>query len=301
MNEQLAPLIEYKKVRTTKRNVFSLIKQLALETGWIELASNPKKEGMIFYSKGTDENNEKEIWVQLRENYNASEEYFSTTSQQLFNVRTMLHYEPNITSGINGTHTPSMSNSTMQRVQIGSASNYYMPDDVIDFYYHFTLDRMIFIMTFPRTLESVFVMAGRLSPHYALETKDIGNMSVCSNTNGWGCAVAMGEPNSSRNNGYELSTWTVPLPRSFMTRKTYMSEIGFGSPTEGFKGYLEGIYSLTMENAKQPRLLFDGDKIYDENGNEFTLINCYASYSNLLPNPYYAVCTKINVPEEEEE
>lgn len=294
----LNELIEFKQQRMKKSEVFSFIKEKAVEAGWLELASNPKAEGYIFYSKG--ETDDKEIWIQLRENYDGSASYFSSTDERVFDVRTMFSYVPDAVAGKNGVSNPVMSNSYQHRV-IASVKETTIPiDSLFDVYYHFNKNRLIFALKNIRTLDSCFVMAGRPTSSLSTESKEIGNLSIVSNSYRWSPAVAMGELHSLKTNGYALTPIINDIPRSFTKRSTYMTEIAVGSSTEGFKCYLEGIYALNVDTQLSSGLGFDGDMIIDEFGNEYTLLNCTGSYSQLLKTPYYAICTKIAKSEEGE-
>lgn len=293
----LNELIEFKQQRMKKSDVFSFIKEKAIEAGWLELASNPKAEGYVFYSKG--ESDDKEIWVQLRENYEGTASYFSSTEERVFDVRTMFSYIPDAVAGKNGVANPVMSSTQQHRVIVSEESTVPI-DSLFDVYYHFNKNRLVFALKNVRTLDSCFVMAGRPTNSLSAESKEIGNLSIVSNSFRWSPAVAMGELHSSRTNGYSLSPIINNIPRSFMKRSTYMTEVAVGSPTEGFKCYLEGIYALNVDTQLSSAVGFEGDMIIDEFGNEYTLLNCASSYAQLLTTTYYAICTKIAKSEEGE-
>lgn len=294
----LNELIEFKQKRMKKSDVFGFIKERAIEAGWLELASNPKAEGFIFYSKGESE--DKEIWVQLRENYDGTASYFSSTEERLFDVRTMFSYVPDAVSGKNGVSNPVANNIYQHRVNVSGKELTIPTDSLFDIYYHFNKNRLVFILKNVRTLEASFVMAGRPTNSLSAESKEIGNLSIVSNSFRWSPATAMGELHSSRTNGYTLTPIINNIPRSFMKRSTYMTEVAVGSSTEGFKCYLEGIYALNVDTQLTSSVGFDGDMIIDEFGNEYILLNCASTYSQLLTSTYYAICTKIAKSEEGE-
>lgn len=285
-------ITEFSKVTITKRDFFKWLQDTLYSYGWRDIASNPANEGYIFHSKGED--GKQNILVQFRENYDNSVYIFSSTNSRYYDVRTMFSYEPNLTNGVNGISNPPLANTRFMR-QMTCVKDDVLPEMLMNIYFNCNKDRMIYVIEYPFFKESTLLMFGKPTPHYSKHYKDVGNTIIGTSLYRYSNATSMGEADSTRVDAYDLTVMYNDIPKSILANSLYMSEIGVGSPTEGFKGYLEGIYSLNFDY----NLNFgvnQGDVIYDSEGNEFTIINVNYYNSNyprlVQKTPFYAICTK---------
>ncbi len=302
--KNLNQLFEYKKVTLPKSQVYTKMKEILVDAGWYEISSKPATEGFIFYSKG--ESGDKDIYFQIRDFYqNGTANIFSSTTSTYLEFRILLDYVPNTTSGLLGTLTPAISTYNNVLVRTSTKETSIPISAKYELYYLVNKDRVIFVIRTPFINESCFVMIGRPSPHYSLQTEKIGNVIVASmsHTSHLDPAVYLGEVNTTKSTAARLTVWNNTIPRSFMKRSIYMSEVAYGTNTEGLKGYLDGIYTLNND-ADKYKHVNDGDIIVDEYGNEFTIFSTAGSATSFeytLSSPFFAICTKVNKVEEGEE
>lgn len=154
-------------------------------------------------------------------------------------------------------------------------------------------------MTITTIYTTFFLMFGKPSKNYAKDYSNTGNMIFTTNAyrfypvTSWGVAD---RPSITYN---RLEPLYTPNGKGFNEKDKHatMSEIGFGSATEGIKGLLEGIYYLGTMGNLAPNDIMTGDKIVDELGNEFTIFFTRrtesSSYPLAMPEGHIAVCTRL--------
>lgn len=247
----------FNKITVLKKDLYSKLKQIMLESGWQNISSRPSTDYDVMFSNG--ENGKKEIYFQIRDIASTtagSSTTFSNTNSRFFSMRLSGRYLPG-SSGVAGTF--SKNSDTWKAVAITYQSE-ILPNQPIELYYSCNKDRLIFLtdyslsLTLPSTLNYIGVPVTFADEHE------------------WSSCVFA----SSIGSGRRLyvtdikNDYSVTAPITYLTylglgsknkigEKILMSNVIYGSTSEGLKGTIPEVFSFGSTDG-----LVNGDLIRDE-------------------------------------
>ncbi|MGG5178928.1 hypothetical protein ACQYAC_06210 [Bacillus sp. MM09(2025)] len=248
----------FNKITVLKKDLYSKLKQIMLESGWQNISSRPSTDYDVMFSNG--ENGKKEIYFQIRDIASTtagSSTTFSNTNSRFFSMRLSGRYLPG-SSGVAGIF--SKNSDTWKAVAITYQSE-ILPNQPIELYYSCNKDRLIFLtdyslsLTLPSTLNYIGVPVTFADEH------EWSSCVFASSSIGGGRRLYV----TDIKNDYSV----IP-PISCLTylglggkNKTgeniLMSNVIYGSTSEGLKGTIPEVFSFGSTDG-----LVNGDLIKDE-------------------------------------
>ncbi|MEK4049965.1 hypothetical protein [Bacillus sp. FSL K6-2839] len=252
----------FNKITVLKKDLYSKLKQIMLESGWQNISSRPSTDYDVMFSNGED--GKKEIYFQMRDiasTIAGSSATFSNSNSRFFSMRLSGKYLPG-SSGVFGTFAKN--NDTWKAVAITYQSE-ILPNQPIELYYSCNNDRIIFLTDYtpslglPSTLNYIGVPVTFADEHE------------------WSACVFA---SSSIGSGRRLyvtdikNDYSVTAPISCLTylglggknqigETILMSNIIYGSTSEGLKGTMPEVFSFgSTDRLVNGDLIKDQDKVY---------------------------------------
>lgn len=289
MNE----LIKFETVDIRKRELFDLIRNTLEENGWMDIASNPSSEGMIYQSKGED--GKQNILINFFDGHDLNNNTkFSTTNHQYFDARCLIDYTPSDNIGDVGTSVPARSSGVFNRIRLNIGYSNMPPDYRMRVRYNCNKNRIILLMTTEHT--TTILMAGKSDRMLSKEYSNTGNTLFASYSYKNSPIMSYGVADRNPTGVLANQAIFVNPPRGIYDNEIILSEIGFGNAQEGIRGYLDGVYRLSLNTTHVTKPNMNEDIITDELGNEFTILYYANTDSGNYPCPFTAcnivVCTK---------
>ncbi|WP_242730100.1 hypothetical protein [Bacillus altitudinis] len=252
----------FNKITVLKKDLYSKLKQIMLESGWQNISSRPSTDHDVMFSNGED--GKKEIYFQIRDvatNAANSSTTFSNSNSRYFSMRLSGKYMPG-SSGVSGTFEKS--NDTWKLVLITYQSD-ISPNQPIELYYSCNKDRIIFLtdyalsLALPSTLNYIGVPVTFADEH------EWSACAFASSSIGSGRRLYV----SDIKNDY---TATVPITcltylglgsKNKIGENILMSNIIYGSTSEGLKGTIPEVFSFgSIDGLVNGDLIKDADKVY---------------------------------------
>ncbi|WP_342498304.1 hypothetical protein [Bacillus sp. FSL M8-0350] len=248
----------FNKITVLKKDLYSKLKQIMLESGWQNISSRPSTDYDVMFSNGED--GKKEIHFQMRDiasTIAGSSTSFSNSSSRFFSMRLSGKYLPG-SSGVTGTF--SKNSDTWKAVAITYQSE-ILPNQPIELYYNCNKDRLIFLtdyslsLALPSTLNYIGFPVAFADEH-----------EWCS------CVFASSSIGSGRRlyltdikNDYSVNAPITSLTylglgsKNKIGEKILMSNMFYGSTSEGLKGTIPEVFSFGSTDG-----LVNGDLIKNE-------------------------------------
>ncbi|MFP3751809.1 hypothetical protein [Bacillus altitudinis] len=252
----------FNKITVLKKDLYSKLKQIMLESGWQNISSRPSTDYDVLFSNGED--GKKEIYFQIRDiasTIAGSSASFSNTNSRFFSMRLSGMYLPG-SSGVTGTF--SKNSDTWKAVAITYQSE-ILPNQPIELYYSCNKDRLIFLtdyslsLALPSTLNYIGVPVTFADEH---------EWSACvfaSSSIGSGRRLYV----TDIKNDYSVTTPITCLTylglgsKNRIGENILMSNIIYGSTSEGLKGTIPDVFSFgSTDGLVNGDLIKDSDKIY---------------------------------------
>ena len=275
-SDKLDTLFQHTVVK--KAEFFDKIVELLKGAGWTGIASIPT-DFTVLNSKGV--NNDKDLYIQLKETdiYDKSQK---TTNSPWFTARLIKKYTPK--SGQSGVIArPDAPWYGMSCGYIDSNNQAVAPYIDIDLWYYVSANGIMYIAQPPQTMNipPFFGMMYHPEVEYCQQSECRGLMM-----NGWGTPPQLCQvmDNASGDSQYAASLYYITLQTNPTQQNKYlMSEIYYGSPIEGYRGNLNGIYTLPNINVLNRDIITIGQ-------DEYTVFVSTDIWG--LPSPAIAVLTK---------
>ncbi|MCY7542543.1 hypothetical protein P9173_09090 [Bacillus safensis] len=252
----------FNKITVLKKDLYSKLKQIMLESGWQNISSRPSTDYDVMFSNGED--GKKEIYFQMRDiasTIAGSSSIFSNSSSRFFSIRLSGKYLPG-SSGVSGTF--SKNSDTWKAVVITYQSEVF-PNQPIEIYYSCNKDRLIFLtdyslsLALPSTLNYIGVPVTFADEH------EWSSCVFASSSIGSGRRLYV----TDIKNDY---TATVPITcltylglgsKNKIGENIIMSNVIYGSTSEGLKGAIPEVFSFgSTDGLIHGDLVRDGDKVY---------------------------------------
>ncbi|MGX9721730.1 hypothetical protein [Bacillus pumilus] len=248
----------FNKITVLKKDLYSKLKQIMLESGWQNISSRPSTDFDVMFSNGED--GKKEIYFQMRDvatNAANSSTTFSNSNSRYFSMRLSGKYMPG-SSGVSGTFEKS--NDTWKLVLITYQSD-ISPNQPIELYYSCNKDRLIFLtdyalsLALPATLNYIGV------PITFADEHEWSSCVFASSSIGSGRRLYV----TDIKNDYSVTTPITCLTYLGLSSKNkigdniLMSNVIYGSASEGLKGTIPEVFSFGSTDG-----LINGDLIKDE-------------------------------------
>ena len=276
----------FNKTTTTKGEFLATVVRLLTDAGWTNVSSSPATDFYVLNSKGV--NNDKNLFIQLRDYGTQGVGYNVTTSNYpVFSYRLIDNYTPGAT-GLAGTTTrASLAYSDAYIGQLGYDNATITKSDTLELYYYVDANGISMIIRPPavRSIGSVFFLV-RDNVGAIAKSSDSRGLAVTA----YGHSYIMIDDtpdNMARNNTpYIQSVYSAMSPKNPNADGIYtMSEIVYGSPSEGYRSRLDGVYALPAQN------IIEGDtfKVGNDTYTAFNVGSCG------LPTAWIAVLTEKGV------
>lgn len=239
----------FTKESLTKSQIYNKIKTLLTTAGWANISSKPATDYDVFYSKG--ESGDKDLCFQLNDTDNIG----NSTNGRL-HIRMIDTYVPG-SAGTSGTFgRPS---SAWYDIVVYDGSTPLGPDAVFNLYYHINKNRIILVIEPPIACDStpqfVFIGMSNESANDAKRNDDLIFAASFYTAVGWNqnilsnCPVGIKQANPYLISTLILNNWnTLPFPREYTGKEQRpMYKIGYGNASEGFRGFVDGVYGLITQ------------------------------------------------------
>lgn len=276
----------FNKTTTTKGEFLATVVRLLTDAGWTNVSSLPRTDFYVLNSKGV--NNDKNLFIQLRDYGTPGTVYNVTTSNYpVFSYRLIDNYTPGVT-GVGGTTTrASLVYSDAYIGQLSYNSTAITKSDTLELYYYVDANGISMIICPPASCEigSVFFL---IRDNIGAIAKSSGSRGLAVATYAQSYIMIDDTPdNMSRNNTpYIQSVYSVKSPKNPNADGIYvMSEIIYGSSSEGYRSRLDGVYALPAQNI----IAGDTIKVGNDTYTVFNVGNCG------LPTSWIAVLTEKGV------
>lgn len=253
-----------------KQNLFSTIKNAMIAAGWVDVSSLATTDFCVMKSTGND--GTRELYLQMRPQNISGTNSIETTDYNQMSVRLLDTYTPGAT-GVAGT-IPRSANAWFGlnvSPQAGKVATIPMTT-TLDYKMFVDKNKLVLFIQTPSSynLQPIFFYIGLPDTLLANEPLSRGmvycasyvsdspvsaaNQIVVSNTPGGSATVTA---------PYLLSTYSQMPPKNPNASGVYcMSEIFYGSATEGTRGKLDEIMAIPSQNVVTGDILTVGTKKY---------------------------------------
>jgi hypothetical protein len=244
-----------------KGNLYQRIKDALVSAGWVYLSSKPSTDFDVFHSKGVDNN--KELYIQLQDTGNTA-----GTNAIHIGFRFINSYVPG-ESGVAGTFDTSRAANSWILLHMfpgGTIST----DTPITFSYTCNADRILFVVEPPlaaaNSISGNFMYIGALKS----DTLDLNNRGLVVSPAIYvsafglvGSILINSAPYSDTVAPYKIEPYRVTTLSDYNNDdKRIISEIYAGNTVDGFRGKLDGIYSIHIDGTGHHRTMY-GDILTD--------------------------------------
>lgn len=257
----------FNKTIVQKQNLYDFIKQKMIDAGWENLSSKPDMDFDVMFSTGED--GKKGICFNMKD-LDSGKVSFSKGVGQEWQIRMSGKYTPG-TSGKAGVFQ--RPNEVWKRVLI--CQTFVPASTDLTVYYHVNKNRMMFAVDLPKPYGMVptFLCIGMPDEVYIDEQDHSGTLMVSNNmldnstiTNS--VAYISDYAYVRKPSGYAINIYGNSfVPFRNAANKRIMSEIIYGSATEGTRGKISDVYVVPPDNV------INGDTIIDDYGKRYVVLS----------------------------
>lgn len=253
-----------------KQNFFSMLKNAMIAAGWVDVSSLATSDYSVMKSTGND--GTRELYLQMRPQNVNNTNSIETTDYCQMSFRLLDSYTPGAT-GVAGTIPRSAQGWWPLNLIPTYPTTYTVPMTSTFDYKLFVDKNKVVVCIFPpaaynyhpcfhyiglpdttfsnEPLSRGMVACTNITENYPTTT---GNTIMVSNTPGGAATVAA---------PYVLSIYSQKSPKNPNSAGSYMiSEIFYGSATEGIRGKLDEIYCMPNQNLVDKDIITIGTKKY---------------------------------------
>lgn len=238
----------FKRETVKKKDFYSRLKQILLDSGWQNISSRPSSDFDIFYSEGEEGN--MGLYFQMKDfDTNANAGFANSTRGELY-IKTLKGYTPSTTVGGAGTFER---NDAWRTVRV--TTNLHLESD-LTFYYHCNKNRLILYMYFPASYpsnaSSSFFTVGMQARVFGKKLPKHELLLACTDfsTNANYSAYIVDQVDMPKNTSYPIriydafDTYETQARGITLNGTLLFSEVSYGSTDEGVRGILDGVYTL---------------------------------------------------------
>lgn len=253
-----------------KQNFFSMLKSAMIAAGWEDVSSLATTDFSVMHSTGND--GTKNLYLQMRPHNISNKNSIETTDYCSMSFRMLDRYTPGA-AGVAGT-IPRAGQDWFPFPLIGNSPETYTVPMTSTFDYKLFVDKeKIVIAIFPPAAydyKPVLHFIGLPATVFANEPDSRGMVCCCNVTDSYpttaentlmvsntpGGAASVSDP-------YVLSIYSQKSPKNPNPAGAYMiSEIFYGSESEGIRGKLDEIYCMPNQNLVMNDIITVGTKKY---------------------------------------
>lgn len=260
--------------KVTKNNLYTRMKQIMTTAGWQNISSKPSIDYDVMYSTG--EAGDKKMVVQMKEfDSTSTTAAISNSTDRRMDLRLPVSYEPGVagTAGVFGRPGTGWRQHLVLHTEAAKESELYI-------YYHCNKNRLVLVIECPpshvpyNANKSTILFMGSSDRTVGLEYESSAPI-IATTLGESGAVYATDNPADIKTNSYNLSIYKELAPKSVSLNGTiFMTDIAYGSTTEGIRGYIDGIYDL----KDNPAIV--GDILKDTNGYEYRIFKAADIHSN---------------------
>ena len=246
-----------------KSDCYSLIKNTLLAAGWTNVSSSATTDFDIFYSNG--ENGDKNLYIQTRPGNATNVNPVDTTDYCAFSYRLINTYIPKVGGGAG---TFGRAAETWKLLYIAPSAATISKATLVNYKIHANKNRLIVVFEFPPALalNAVTLYIGIPDVMYCSDTDSRGLLvATSSNAQAAATVTITSTPAELAVSAlsYNLTTYCTLAPKNPNSAGKYiLSDVYFGSATEGFRGKLSGLYVIPNTNVLAGDLIQIGTKSY---------------------------------------